>query len=100
MLADNKEFLKFGDVIYLNSKSTVDISLKSLENSYPADAYKPNAQHPNNNVLQGYLAAKGFLDEKIILPQDPHRSEFTRARHAEPAQRQRLPLCRRAKVEA
>jgi hypothetical protein len=67
MLADNKEFLKFGDVIYLNSKSTVDISLKSLENSYPADAYKPNAQHPNNNVLQGYLAAKGFLDEKIYF---------------------------------
>lgn len=53
---ENKDFLKFGDCVYLYSKTHIDLEKKALENSYPLDHYGHDQEAA---TLEGFLSAKG-----------------------------------------
>jgi hypothetical protein len=61
MLSTNKEFLKYGDRIYLHSKTLIELDEKGKNKSYPKEFYR------DFPYMQGYLSAKGFFDDQAYF---------------------------------
>ena len=61
MLSENKEFLKFGDCVYLYSKTPVNFDDKVTKSNDPKALYK------EYHYVQGYLSAKGFFDDRVYF---------------------------------
>ena len=69
MLAEHREFLRFGDSIYLHACAEVDLVRRREEvDDYPRNYYAniPGADS-SVGLLNGFLSAKGFMSEDVFF---------------------------------